>query len=97
MWHQATGTACPGCGTTRAIHHLLHGRFATAFALNAVGLLILIATAAIFARPLWKALRHDRWEPPAFTRRFAWGLLMVGLLWALVRNLPWQPFTHLAP
>lgn len=97
MWRMATGTACPGCGITRALHHLLHGRIATAFSFNAVGLVVLLATAAVLARPLWIALRENRWEFPRFTRRFAWSLLGVGLLWALVRNMPWEPFTRLAP
>jgi hypothetical protein len=98
MWHMATGTACPGCGITRALHHLLHGRLATALGDNAVGLVVLLATAAVLSRTLWIALRENRWSLPAFTtRRFAWGLLGVGLLWALLRNLPWHPFTALAP
>src|SRR5712691_1305389 len=29
-----TGFACPGCGTARGLHALLHGDLATAFALN---------------------------------------------------------------
>ena len=29
-----TGLNCPGCGATRALHALLHLRFAEAFALN---------------------------------------------------------------
>jgi hypothetical protein len=97
LWHELTGTACPGCGITRAIHHLLHGRFATAADYNAVGLLVLLATTAILVRPLGIALVENRWQFPAFTRRFAWGLLLAGLLWGLVRNIPCEPFTYLAP
>lgn len=97
VWHAATGTACPGCGITRALHHLLHGRIATALGYNAVGLVVLLGTAAVLARPLWIALRENRWSPPSLTRRFAWCLLALGLVWALVRNLPWAPFTSLAP
>jgi hypothetical protein len=29
-----TGLSCPGCGSTRALHALLHLRFAEAFSLN---------------------------------------------------------------
>src|SRR6266542_5319684 len=29
-----TGFACPGCGSTRGLHSLLHGHFAAAFTLN---------------------------------------------------------------
>lgn len=34
FFHQATGLECPGCGTLRATHQLLHGHFGAAFALN---------------------------------------------------------------
>ena len=29
-----TGLTCPGCGTTRALHELMHGHFLAAFVLN---------------------------------------------------------------
>ncbi|HKO61741.1 MAG TPA: DUF2752 domain-containing protein, partial [Pyrinomonadaceae bacterium] len=29
-----TGFTCPGCGSTRSLHHLLHGDFSGAFQLN---------------------------------------------------------------
>jgi len=32
--HALTGLYCPGCGTTRVFHHLLHGDPAGAFAMN---------------------------------------------------------------
>ena len=31
-----TGLQCPGCGTTRALHRLLHGDLVAAFRLNAM-------------------------------------------------------------
>src|SRR5258706_4453587 len=36
VFHALTGLQCPGCGTTRALHHLLHGDVAGAFRLNAM-------------------------------------------------------------
>ena len=36
VFHALTGLQCPGCGTTRAVHHLLHGDVAGAFHLNAM-------------------------------------------------------------
>ncbi|MAP54232.1 DUF2752 domain-containing protein [Altibacter sp.] len=33
-FHHLTGFLCPGCGSQRAIHHLLHGHIAAAFSLN---------------------------------------------------------------
>lgn len=97
LWHVATGTHCPGCGITRALHDLVHGRVLEALDHNAVGLLVFLVTAAVLARPAWIALRHDRWTPPALPRRTALWLTVGGVLWAVLRNLPWAPFTVLAP
>src|SRR5258706_8063077 len=36
VFHALTGLQCPGCGTTRALHHLLHGDVAGAFRLHAL-------------------------------------------------------------
>ena len=40
MFNMLTGLQCPGCGTQRAIHSLLHGDFRSAFAYNALMLLL---------------------------------------------------------
>jgi len=39
LFRALTGLTCPGCGSTRAIHQILHGHFATAFMLNPLFLL----------------------------------------------------------
>ena len=36
-----TGYKCPGCGTQRALHHLLHGDLVGAFKMNALAFLAL--------------------------------------------------------
>src|SRR6266849_4690635 len=46
VFHALTGLQCPGCGTTRALHHLLHGDIAGAFRLNAM-LFVAVPFAAI--------------------------------------------------
>lgn len=49
-----TGWSCPGCGATRAMHALLHGRVAEAWALNPLW------TAAAPGLCLWAAWRRLR-------------------------------------
>lgn len=46
-----TGLQCPGCGTTRALHEIVHGHFGAAFMLNP---LLLIASPFL----IWAFLRY---------------------------------------
>ncbi len=75
--HALTGLQCPGCGTARALHAALHGRFAEAMRLNAAlpVALALVAYAVSFPR---------RARRPAF----AWTVLALVLAWGVARNLP---------
>ena len=40
-FHYLTGLYCPGCGSLRAIHHLLHGNLQAAWAMNPLAVLLL--------------------------------------------------------
>ncbi len=87
VFHALTGLQCPGCGTTRALHHLLHGRFAEAFHYNAMLLLfgpLLFAGAVLEAR----TMLHGA-PAPHFVQRpwIAWAVIFLLLAWGVVRNL----------
>jgi hypothetical protein len=77
-----TGLDCPGCGITRALHHLLHGRVKEAFLLNPM--LFAIAAAVACAVP-----SLARGERPGFLSKpwFGWGSLIVVCGWWVVRNV----------
>src|SRR5437899_5204354 len=47
MFRRVTGLLCPGCGSLRAAHELLHGHLGTALRLNALFVLGLPAGAGI--------------------------------------------------
>jgi hypothetical protein len=95
--YRLTGTHCPGCGLTRAVYSLLHGDLLQAFAYNP--LFVLISPYLLFAagRSLWFWL----WGlPPGrtlFPGRYAWIIFGVMVAYWVLRNLPWYPFTLLAP
>jgi hypothetical protein len=97
-FHQLTGLFCPGCGSTRAAHHLLHGRLGTAFGYNP---LLVVALPLIVYGVAQSAQRWVRAEaqPPASRRPgwVVWALLVVVLAFAVARNLPWGPVRWMAP
>lgn len=87
VFHLLTGLQCPGCGGTRALHHLLHGRLAEAFRYNAMLLVfgpVLLAGVVVElrnARPgaAGPRLIHRPWV--------AWTAIAVLLGWGVLRNL----------
>jgi hypothetical protein len=89
-----TGLNCPGCGSMRAIHQLLHGHIAAAARLN----LLLVLSLPFSA---WWAIRNGvAWiqgNPLAFSIRpfWIWGFLAVASVFTVLRNLP--GFEWLAP
>ena len=71
-----TGLKCPGCGTARALHAVLYGRFAEALRFNVAlpVLLAFLAYCVIFP------LRAQR---PVFV----WAVLAFVFFWGVARNL----------
>lgn len=85
-FHYFTGLDCPGCGSQRMIHALLHGDIAAAWRANA--LLLILSPALLFM--LWletqrtrRTRLYARFHSVATTVVFA--ALLVG--WGIVRNL----------
>lgn len=90
-----TGLFCPGCGTTRALHALLHGDLPGALAMNPLMVLSLPAVAVLLAQAL--DVLPNPLEPLArrLANARAWAVVVIG--YAVLRNLPWPPFSWLAP
>jgi len=97
-FHAATGLYCPGCGATRATHELLHGRVLSALRYNAfwVAVLPLAAYAAVGEGLRWARGRPLRYSPLASPRLLA-ALVLAGLLFGVLRNIPASPWTFLVP
>jgi hypothetical protein len=95
IFYALTELYCAGCGITRALHALAHGDVLRALHMNPLAVFMLVAT------PLM--LLHVRgWRPDALQPVMR--VLLSGAFWLvllptymLLRNLPWWPFTLLAP
>ena len=83
-----TGSWCPGCGLTRATHHLFRGNLTQALSYNLFVVLILAAIAASWLMWLRQAAgRSVTW----FTRVPVWSQVVAGVVlvaFAVIRNLP---------
>lgn len=95
-FHTLTGLHCPGCGSTRAVHALLLGDFGTALGMNPLCVVLL---PFVLLGLLLQTLAFVRRQPPRelAPRGAARVLLVVVLAFWLLRNLPFAPFTALAP
>jgi hypothetical protein len=91
--HALTGLYCPGCGALRAIHALTRGDLLTALHRNAALTLFLPVAVAAWLRLM---TGHQKLSPRA-THWATLSSLVVILAWTVVRNLPFPPFTVLAP
>jgi hypothetical protein len=81
-----TGLNCPGCGSTRALHHLLHGRVLDALGKNPLMVISIPFLILLFVRP---DFARKRWVP--------WCALSILIVYGIIRNIPYYPFTYLAP
>lgn len=96
--HSLTGLHCPGCGTTRAVHAGLNGRFAQSLAYNALAWVAVPVAAIVLVRSLRDWYRNVPTKPTrAGSPVWPWVIGATLLLYAILRNLPWHPFTLLAP
>jgi hypothetical protein len=96
-FHYLTGLHCPGCGTTRCLHALLHGNLAQAAAYNVFAVLCLPCLGFWAARRSYAAASGrpagGRLLPPWSIRLL---LVLIVAFWVL-RNVPVSPFDLLAP
>ena len=86
-----TGLDCPLCGATRATHALIHGHLATALDFNALYVLALPLVGLLMLVWLVRGQVPERLRTGAIW----WSVLAVALVFAVLRNLPIEPFSVL--
>ena len=78
-----TGLLCPGCGSQRALHDLLHGDLAEAFSHNALMISALPLAGLQFGLARWPVTAP--WLTPRRVAVF-WAVMAAG--WGILRNIP---------
>lgn len=101
LLYKLTGVYCAGCGATRALHALLHGRVLDALHDNALLVATLPLFLAVIGSHALTAWQHDAWprvnvEERTLVRR-GLGFLLLLLGFMALRNLPGWPFDWLKP
>ena len=81
-----TGYKCPGCGSQRAIHALLHGDVVAAFKFNAM-LFIAIPWIVLCLYAESQRTRNPRLYVRLNSPLLSWLFLIMVLLWWLLRNI----------
>lgn len=94
--HYLTHLHCPGCGSGRALQALTRGDVVQAFGQNVWMMTVVSSLLALLAVSIWRGLRHGL-PPLALPTGTAKVVLVITLVFTLARNLPWWPFTFLAP
>jgi hypothetical protein len=112
IFNKLTGLYCPGCGSMRALHAALHGNLAQALDFNALAVFLIPFLVYSTGRMILQGLaspesghrRASRFQgvaaalDGAFGRAYSGPVVLVAVIcfW-VARNLPWSPFTILAP
>jgi len=77
---------CPGCGATRAMAALLHGRIAEAFHYNALVVLLVPILLTYFAAAHWKARGDEVFTWPRVPALALTALLVMSAAFGVLRN-----------
>lgn len=93
-----TGYHCAGCGSQRAIHHLLHFQFYKAFRLNPFMVLSLPLVFYGLGSNIYNYIFHKEHRVQLFYKPwFIYGYFAVAIVYWVLRNIPYTPFSYLAP
>jgi hypothetical protein len=96
-FHALTGWYCPGCGSLRAIHQLLHGNLSAAFAMNPFAVIALPFLLYGLVSQISLELRGRRIPHFFIPGGWIWTLAVAIVVFGILRNLPYAPFNLLAP
>jgi uncharacterized protein DUF2752 len=97
FFHRITGLHCPGCGLTRSVHHLLHGRILTALRYNVLIVLISFLVLWTFVAMLKYILYDKKLIIPYMPEKYTWIIIIFIMSFLILRNITLFPFIYLSP
>lgn len=95
--HRVLGVYCPGCGSSRAVFALLHGRWMSAFSYNPFLILSLPLLCYLLGVAYLQAFFRRGFGAKMPGRVFWVVYFTLMLIFTVLRNIPVFPFTWLAP
>jgi hypothetical protein len=92
-FYEVTGLHCPGCGSTRAAHALVHGRLFAAIGYNPLAAIVLPVVAIRALLTIVRPRQATKMLPAAWV----YAIFALVMAYWIGRNIPVYPFTLLAP
>lgn len=87
-----TGFTCPGCGSTRGMHQLLHGNLGAAFELNPLLLLALPILLYVLLLYSYRVMNRQPLQRNRLAPKYIYTIFGVILFFWIFRNTPLYPF-----
>lgn len=89
---------CPGCGTQRAVHYLLHGNIWAAMRYNILLILLLPLSAVLVLQFVLRHFFDIQWDIALFRKNgFLYALGIILVLYMILRNVPVPALEFLRP
>lgn len=95
-FYYLTGYYCPGCGTLRVLHNLMHGNILKALSYNALTVALLPLVLYLFLIEI-NIIKENSPLYHIFSKNFYSVLLVIIFVFWILRNIPFFPFSILAP
>ena len=92
LFRALTGLTCPGCGSTRAMHQILHGHFVAAFMLNPLFLLAIPFLLYALFRYSIGVMRGEIPRRNTLPASYIYALFVIVVSFWIFRNTPFYPF-----
>lgn len=96
-FHNLTGIYCPGCGSQRALHSLLHFDIAAVISYNFLFLPAALFILYHYVHPVLNRFFGLKLPNLFYKNQTPWVIFALVILFWIARNLPWYPFSVLAP